>query len=83
MHASKRSRSEYPLLETMGYYERFSTKLWLAGINQNWEVADFYSHELEEVTEAFVAKNVNHAGNKLSDFASTMIEPAIEEMEGH
>jgi len=77
----KEAESEYPLLETMGYYQRFSTKLWLAGINQNWEVANFYSHELEEVTEEFVSENVNHDGHNLSDFARTMIEPAIEEIE--
>ena len=78
---SAKDESEYPLLETMGYYQRFSDKLWMSGINQNWELANFYAHELEEVTEEFIQVNVDHDGQNLSDIAKVSIEPALEGME--
>ena len=56
----QKKEEDYPVLETMGYYQCFSHKLWLAGKNQNWELADFYTHELEEVTEDLIAGNVLH-----------------------
>ena len=64
-----KNESEYPLLETMGYYQRFSDKLWMSGINENWELANFYAHELEEVTEEFIRENVDHDGQNLSEIA--------------
>ena len=76
-----KGESEYPLLETMGYYQRFSDKLWMSGINQNWELANFYGHELEEVTEEFIRENVDHDGQNLSEIAKQSIAPALEEME--
>lgn len=77
----KETKSEYPLLETMGYYQRFSDKLWLAGINQNWELAEFYNHELEEVSEEFVEETVIHDNINLSEMAGTTIVSAVEAME--
>lgn len=73
---------EYPLLETMGYYQRFSQKLWLAGVNENWELAEFYAHELHEVTEELVKSNVMHDGMNLSDMAESIIEKNIQRVDG-
>lgn len=73
---------EYPLLETMGYYQRFSQKLWLAGVNENWELAEFYAHELHEVTEELVESNVMHDGKNLSDMAKSIIEKNIQRVDG-
>lgn len=72
---------EYPVLETMGYYQRFSHKLWLAGINENWELANFYTHELEEVTESLIEGNVIHDDYNLSNLSETMLSPKIEKVE--
>jgi hypothetical protein len=72
---------EYPLLETMAYYQRFSHKLWLAGANENWELAEFYNHELEEVTETFIQSEVLHEGQNLSALAKEMMLPAVEQMD--
>ena len=72
---------EYPVLETMGYYQRFSHKLWLAGQNQNWELADFYTHELEEVTEEIIEGNVIHDDYNLSNLSEAMFLPRIEKVE--
>lgn len=72
---------EYPVLETMGYYQRFSHKLWLAGRNENWELADFYTHELEEVTENLIAGDVIHDDYNLSNLSEAMLMPKIEKIE--
>jgi hypothetical protein len=72
---------EYPILEAMGYYQRFSHKLWLAMEKENWELAEFYVHELEEVTKEFVESNVVDEGVELSTYAQQILVPAIEEMD--
>ena len=72
---------EYPVLETMGYYQRFSQKLWLAGKNQNWELADFYTYELEEVTENLIKGDVIHDDYNLSNLSEAMLLPKIEKVE--
>ncbi|MEQ9402526.1 MAG: hypothetical protein RIM99_02970 [Cyclobacteriaceae bacterium] len=78
----KEEESEYPLLETMGYYQRFSQKLWLAGQNENWELAEFYAHELHEVTEELIESNVMHDNHDLSVMAKSIIEQSIEKVDG-
>lgn len=37
--------------EMMNSAQRYHIKLWFAAINENWELADFELHELEEVFE--------------------------------
>lgn len=77
----KNEVEEYPVLETMGYYQRFSNKLWLAGRKQNWELANFYTHELEEVTEKLIEGNVIHDDYNLSNLSEAMLLPKIEKVE--
>ncbi|WP_370088843.1 hypothetical protein [Ekhidna sp.] len=77
----KKEVKEYPVIETMGYYQRFSQKLYLAGTNQNWELADFYTHELEEVTENLIASDVIHDNFNLSNLSEAMLLPKIEKVE--
>ncbi len=72
---------EYPVLQTMGYYQRFSHKLWLAGTNQNWELANFYVHELEEVTEDLIKNDVIDEGKNLSNLSESLLKEKIEKME--
>ncbi len=73
--------TEYPLLETMGYYQRFSHKLWLAGNNENWELANFYVHELEEVTEDLIKNDFIDEGKNLSNLSESLLKGKIEKME--
>jgi hypothetical protein len=77
----KKEVEDYPVLETMGYYQRFSQKLWLAGKNKNWELADFYTHELEEVTERLIEGDVIHDDYNLSNLSEQMLLPKIEKVE--
>lgn len=72
---------EYPILETMEYYQRFSQKLWLAGTKKNWELADFYTHELEEVTMNLIEGDVIHDDYNLSNLTTQMLLPKIEKVE--
>ncbi|MEO9872294.1 hypothetical protein [Ekhidna sp.] len=77
----KKEVEEYPVLETMGYYQRFSHKLWLAGKNKNWDLADFYTHELEEVTERLIDGDVIHDDYNLSNLSEAILLPKIENLE--
>jgi len=77
----KHEGDEYPILETMGYYQRFSHKLYLAGKNSNWELADFYTHELEEVSEELIDADVIHDGYNISNLSKEMLLPKIEKVE--
>jgi hypothetical protein len=36
------------LADYMNKFQRYANKLWFAGNNQNWPLAQFYIHELEE-----------------------------------
>lgn len=72
---------DYPLLETMGYFQRFSQKLWLAGENENWELANFYTHELEEVAEHLIEGNIIHDDYNLSNLSEALLLPKIEMVE--
>ncbi|MEP1095314.1 MAG: hypothetical protein ABJG78_09400 [Cyclobacteriaceae bacterium] len=77
----KKEYESYPVLETMGYYQRFSHKLWLAGTNENWELADFYTHELEEVTERLIEGDLIHDDYNLSNLSESLFLPKIEKVE--
>lgn len=78
---SKKEPGEHDLLGTMQQYQRFSTKLWFAGDAQNWELADFYTHELEEATEELIVNKVTYEGFNISELAENVIEPSIEKIE--
>lgn len=77
----KEKPSEYPVLETMGYYQRFTHKLYLAGTNGNWPLAAFYNHELEEVSEELINANVIHDDFNLSNLSESLLLPTIDYLE--
>ena len=61
----------------MGGLQKHHSKLWFAGQNQNWELADFEIHELEEAIEDIEAY---HKGRKEIEQID-MIKPALEGVE--
>lgn len=69
--------SERPIeLSTfMATYERFLTKLALAGQAQNWPLAEFYHEELEETAEQLEKLNITDDGIPVS----TMMRPNLIE----
>ncbi|MEM6803529.1 MAG: hypothetical protein AAF696_19130 [Bacteroidota bacterium] len=73
--------SEALLLDAMERFQRFGTKLWYAGNNENWELASFYTHEIEEVIEELQASDIEEEGHKVADLVSRMPLPALEKVE--
>lgn|SRR5690554_5907357 len=64
-------------LELMLYMERFSDKMFFAAQAENWELADVYAHEMEELAEeleegGYVAHDI-----PLADLAGTF-GPAVD-----
>lgn len=73
--------SEAVLLDAMERFQRFGTKLWYAGNNENWELASFYTHEIEEVIEELQESDIEEEGQKVSELITRMPLPALEEVE--
>lgn len=73
--------SQLPLIYQMAYIDRYASKLYFAGQEQNWELADMYTHELEEVAETIIESNDTDNGINRSELMETMLIPQIEAME--
>lgn len=72
---------EAVLLGAMERFQRFGTKLWFAGEHENWELASFYVHEIEEVIEELAASNIEEEGHLIRDLVEKLPEPALEVVE--
>ncbi len=58
----------------MGTIQAHHSKLWFAGINENWKLADFEVHEIEE---SFEAIEKYHAGRSETELVP-IIYPALD-----
>lgn len=72
---------QLPLIYQMGFMHTYSEKLYFAGLEENWELADIYSHELEEVSEAIIAANDIDDEINRSRLLETMLLPQLEAVE--
>ena len=70
-----------PLIYHMSFISRYSMKLYFAGEAENWELADIYSHEIEEITEGIVDRREEHDGINIGELMGTLLLPQIEELE--
>lgn len=61
----------------MGSIQNHHDKLWFAGINENWELASFEIHELEEIFEDIKVVHPKREETQLLP----MIEPGLEAIE--
>ncbi len=61
----------------MSSIQTHHAKLWFAGQNENWDLADFEIHELEEAIEDI---QTYHAGRKETELIE-MIIPALDNVE--
>lgn len=70
-----------PLIYHMSFMQRYSAKLYFAGIEENWGLADIYAHEIEELAETII--NGNHMDDDVdvSGLLETMLPPQIEQVE--
>lgn len=72
---------EIPLIYHMSFISRYSKKLYFAGEAENWELADIYSHEIEEISEDIIARNEEHNGINISELMESMLLPQVESVE--
>lgn len=73
--------AEFELAEPMGQMLKFMDKLHFSGEEENWELANFYLHELEEQAESIVEGNVHEDGADVSHLVDSLLVPQIEELE--
>lgn len=71
----------YELAKAMGYLQTYSHKLYLAGENENWELSEFYAHEIEETIEEIGKAKLVDEGYDISALVGTMTNPAVEKVE--
>lgn len=81
MEHANEAHQPMPLIYQMSFMQHFSTKLYLAGVEENWELADFYSHELEEIAEEIVEHDVEYDGNDISKLTEDILLSQIELLE--
>ncbi len=70
-----------PLIYHMSFMQRYSTKLYFSGIEQNWALADIYAHEIEELTETIIKGKHVDDGVEVSELLENMLPPQIEHIE--
>ena len=71
----------YELAITMSRMQIHFNKLWFAGKQNNWELAGFYVHELEEALEDIIEHKVEDDGVDISSLAKTMTGSPLHELE--
>lgn len=62
----------------MAALQRFAAKLHHAGTSENWPLAGFYEHEIEEVAEEIVAGGFEEDGHAMGSLVEQMLLPAVE-----
>ena len=73
--------TEVELAENMALMQRWTDKAGRAGAAENWVLADFYLHELEEAAGELIDAEVVYEGHQIGELVKTMLEPAIESLE--
>ncbi|WP_338764324.1 hypothetical protein WAF17_21480 [Bernardetia sp. ABR2-2B] len=78
---SKTKEEHYELALAMARMQTYMQKLHFAGQNENWKLAEFYTHELEETMEDIIDHNVVDEGQEISSLVKKMTFPNIEKLE--
>lgn len=65
----------------MADLQRYAEKLYHAGENENWELAGFYSHEIEEAAEAIERGGFVEDGEPLAPLVARWLIPTVERAE--
>ncbi|MDQ3394595.1 MAG: hypothetical protein M3512_10865 [Bacteroidota bacterium] len=65
------------LAKVMFHNQRYMDKLYFSGINENWEAAEFYHHELEENMEVLLENTIVDDGIDISNLSELIFTPAI------
>lgn len=75
------SEDTIPLIYHMSFMQRYATKLYFSGMEENWELADIYAHEIEELSETIIEGNHMDDDIDVSGLLKTMLPPQIEQIE--
>lgn len=75
------SEDSIPLIYHMSFIQRYATKLYFSGMEENWGLADIYAHELEEISEVITEGNHMDDGIDVSTLMESMLPPQIEGIE--
>jgi hypothetical protein len=75
------AKPPYELGKAMGYLQRFTEKLYWAGEAQNWELANFYAHETEEILTEIIEHKPIKKGKEIAPLVMQMAVPALENVE--
>ncbi len=70
-----------PLIYQMSFMQRYATKLYFAGMEENWELANIYAHEMEEIAEVIVEGKYMDDGINVSELMDSMFPPQLEQVE--
>jgi hypothetical protein len=57
------------------------SNLWFAGLAENWELADYQHHELEEVFEDIEELHPEYHGEPVALLLGSMMQPSMDEVE--
>lgn len=69
------------LAEIMYLNQRYMDKLYFAGMNQNWELAEFYHHEMDENMDLLLGERMMEDSINLTEVAKNMYTPASKELD--
>jgi hypothetical protein len=79
--AANDDREDYDLVGAMAALQRWTDKLGRAGAAENWPLADFYLHEIEELSADLVAAGVVYHGQPVGRYTGVMLVPVVEAVE--
>lgn len=77
------NNEHFELAEPMGQMQKFMDKLYFAGSAENWDLANFYLHELEEQAESIAHANVTEDEVNVSELTKSLLIPQIEALEAN
>jgi len=75
--------SHFELALPMGRIQAYADKLYFSGRNENWPLAAFYLHEMEEQAEEIVEAKVEEDGIDVSKLTEGFLLTHIEALEKH
>jgi mono/diheme cytochrome c family protein len=73
---------DYELGKGMAWMQRWAVKLWYSGAAENWPLAGFYLHELEELAEELREQQLVEEGHEITPLLDAMLLPQIGVLEG-
>jgi hypothetical protein len=72
---------EFDLVGSMSALQRWADKVLRAAEAENWPLADFYTHELEETTDELARAGVVYEGARVSELVASLLAPVVERLE--